>query len=143
VFCQYISIKLNAWLRDVDKKMSNTDYKMVVMVTLAVVLLTLGLYYILFYLTSVIVGLIAGFLLRNEKQGALAAFSGSLISYSALYLLLSEGIMEYLVTNGIFTTTELEGALPLFYAILLSTAALLSFVTVVFALIGARLSRRN
>lgn len=108
----------------------------------AVALANVGLYFIAYIFTPILTGALAAYMIRTRKRSSLVAFIGSTLAYVPLELIAAPEIANYLIESGIFTNSELQAAIGMFYLILLIAALLLSIVSAVASFVFSTLFRR-
>jgi hypothetical protein len=109
----------------------------------AAALLNAGLFLLLFIFTSLVAGLIMGYVLREVKLSATVSFLGALAAYVPIELLFSSSLMEYLIDTGLYTMDQIQSALPLFYMLLFTSAVLLSLGGLVGGYLGSVMAQRQ
>ena len=66
--------------------------------------LNIGLYFILYYITPVIAGLMCGVLLRDMRKSVLAGYTGSFIAFFPLFVFLETAdVLTILIAAGIIS----------------------------------------
>ena len=115
------------------------DNLRVVLITVAVLLLNLGLFFVLVYFASLVVGLLAGYLIRERKKALFASFIGTFGAYIILFFMQSESLLTYLLESDLFEEIPAEMIVPLFWTSVVLAAVLLSILGIVGAYISNRM----
>ncbi len=109
----------------------------------AVALANAGLYFIAYVFTPILTGTLSAYMIRIRRKSSFVAFIGSAIAYVPLELIAAPQIAEYLVETGMFTNSELQSAIGMFYLILVTAALLLSFIAAAASFIVLTVLRRT
>ncbi len=104
----------------------------VVALIVAGALLNIGFYFMLFILTPILSGIVVGFVLARRKDGAVAGFFSSFVSFLPLHLYIAPALLEVNPVPDI-------GA---FYLALVLYVLLLSTISLVCGILGSTIARR-
>ncbi|MFW9907950.1 MAG: hypothetical protein ACFFEF_05190 [Candidatus Thorarchaeota archaeon] len=111
-------------------------------IVIAAALLNVGLYFLLYIFTPFVSGIIIGYLIKKSKEGALASFAGSLVSFLPMLLLIAPAIIDSLVSSGQATLAEIYENLSWFYLQLVVSGLILSAVGFFGGYVGGLLGKR-
>ncbi|MFW9932907.1 MAG: DUF5518 domain-containing protein [Candidatus Thorarchaeota archaeon] len=107
-------------------------FRLIAIVT-AGALLNIGFYFILFIATPVLSGMVVGFLLSRTREGAIAGFTSSLISFLPLLLFIAPLLLSLNPVSDLGS----------FYLALLLYSLILSFIGLVAGVIGSLIGART
>lgn len=122
---------------------SKTNWNRFLAAIIAGALLNVGLYFLLYIFTPLVTGFVIGFLLKKYRDGILASFVSSFISFLAMLLYSAPALIDEMVSSGQATLEEITANLPLFYIQLGFSALLLSLIGIIGGLIGVYIGNRT
>lgn len=105
-------------------------------------LLNVGLYFLLYIFTPLVSGFVIGFLLKKYKEGSIASFISSFLTYLTMLLYSAPALIDEMISSGQTTLEEITSTLPWFYAQLGFSALILSLLGIIGSLIGVYLGKR-
>jgi hypothetical protein len=95
-------------------------------------MLNIGLYFVLFFFTPLLSGLVVGFVLRKLRNGAVAGFISSFAAFTPFLLYLSQGLLVLNPTSDLVS----------FYLAVMTYVFLLSLAGSVCGVLGGAIGRR-
>ena len=119
------------------------DVTRILMVTAAVVLLNLGLFFILVYIAALIAGFVAGYILQKRGHAIWSSFIGSFIGNMILFYMASDSLYAELLNSGMFEGIPIDMISSLFWTSMIFAAMLLSILGIIGAYIGNRMRPSN
>jgi MFS family permease len=129
--------------RDSKERPLVDDNLRVVLITVAILLLNLGLFFVLVYFASLVAGLLAGYLIRERKKALFASFIGTFGAYIILFFMQSESLLTYLIESDLFQEIPAEMIVPLFWTSMVLAAVLLSILGILGAYISNRMFSKS
>lgn len=101
-------------------------------ITVAGAMLNIGLYFMLFFFTPLLSGLVVGFLLRETRKGAVGGFISSFVAFTPFLLYLSQGLLALNPTSDLVS----------FYLAIMAYVLLLSLAGLITGALGGAIGRR-
>ncbi len=116
--------------------MSSNENVRILAITLAVVFLNLGLFFILFYFAALVAGLVAGYLIQARGKAILSGFIGSIGAYLGLFIWQSESLIAYIMTTELVNEIPPDMVMSLVWVAMIMAAALVSILGAIGAFIS-------
>ena len=123
-----------------DRKQSAVDDNIrILLITAAVLLLNLGLFFILTYFASLVTGILAGYLIRERKKALISSFIGTFGGYMILFYMQSDSLLAYLLESEILQDIPADMIAPLFWTSVILAAIILSILGIIGVYIAHRM----
>ncbi len=135
------SVTVVSYMTELQISNSRVNRNRFIASTIAGALLNVGLYFLLYIFTPLVTGIVVGFLLRKYREGSIAAFIGSFLTFLSMLLYSLPALIDQMISSGQATLDEIMANLPWLYVQIGFSALLLSILGLAGGLIGAYIGR--
>ncbi len=112
-------------------------------VIIAIALLNVGLFFVLYIFAPLLAGLIGGYILLKKRESIITGFVGTLAAFLPMMLVTLPAQIQSYIDSSLYLPEEIPGAMPFIITILLLAALLISGLGALGGYLGHYISERT